>query len=149
VVLITSTRTKPRSRRLLPACSPFEQFAYVTSHDLQEPLRTISSFTQLLAKRYRDKLDDKAREFIDFAVDGCKRMQTLVNDLLAFSRVGTEAKALQPVRGDAVLDRALKSLRIAIQESGAQIHRSTLPGPGGILSIGASARCLSSGAISA
>ncbi len=116
-----------RSQDLGRSNVELQRFAYVASHDLQEPLRTISSFTQLLAKRYRDKLDDKAREFIDFAVDGCKRMQTLIDDLLAFARVGTEAKALQPVRCDAVLDRALKSLRVAIQESGAQIRRSTLP----------------------
>jgi signal transduction histidine kinase len=116
-----------RSRDLERSNLELQQFAYVASHDLQEPLRTISSFTQLLAKRYREQLDDKAREFIDFAVDGCKRMQTLINDLLSFSRVGTEAKPLQPVRGELILDRALKSLCVAIQESGAQIHRDPLP----------------------
>ncbi|HEY2545589.1 MAG TPA: CHASE3 domain-containing protein [Candidatus Acidoferrum sp.] len=104
-----------------------QQFAYVASHDLQEPLRTISSFTQLLAKRYQDKLDDKAREFINFAVDGCKRMQTLINDLLAFSRVGTQGKPLVPVSCDAVLDRVLKSLKLAIEDSGAVIKRDPLP----------------------
>lgn len=104
-----------------------QQFAYVASHDLQEPLRTISSFTQLLAKRYQDKLDDKAREFINFAVDGCKRMQTLINDLLSFSRVGTQGKPLEPVSCDAVLDRVLGSLKIAIQESRAIISRDPLP----------------------
>jgi signal transduction histidine kinase len=116
-----------RTQDLERSNTELQQFAYVASHDLQEPLRTISSFTQLLAKRYREQLDDKAREFIDFAVDGCKRMQTLINDLLAFSRVGTEAKALQPISCDAVVDRALRNLRLAIQESGAQIQREPLP----------------------
>lgn len=105
-----------------------QQFAYVASHDLQEPLRTIASFTQLLAKRYNDKLDDKAREFIAFAVDGSKRMQTLINDLLSFSRVGTpQGKELFPVRMDAVLDAVLKNLKRAIEESGAVITRDPLP----------------------
>jgi signal transduction histidine kinase len=116
-----------RSKDLERSNLELQQFAYVASHDLQEPLRTISSFTQLLAKRYRSKLDDKACEFIDFAVDGCKRMQALINDLLAFSRVGTQAQRLQPVRCDAVLDRVLKSLRVAIQESGTEIQREPLP----------------------
>src|SRR5258708_24865809 len=71
-----------------------QQFAYVASHDLQEPLRTIASFTQLLAKRYNDKLDDKAREFINFAVDGPQPMHILLNDLLAYSRGGTQSKPL-------------------------------------------------------
>jgi signal transduction histidine kinase len=116
-----------RSQDLERSNIELQQFAYVASHDLQEPLRTISSFTQLLAKRYREQLDDKAREFIDFAVDGCKRMQTLINDLLAFSRVGSGSKSLEPTRCDAVLDRALRNLRVAIQESRARIERAPLP----------------------
>lgn len=116
-----------RAKELERSNMELQQFAYVASHDLQEPLRTISSFTQLLAKRYQDKLDDKAREFINFAVDGCKRMQTLINDLLAFSRVGTQGKTLVPVRCDGALDRVLKSLKSAIDESGAAITREPLP----------------------
>lgn len=116
-----------RSKDLERSNTELQQFAYVASHDLQEPLRTISSFTQLLAKRYRPQLDDKAQEFIDFAVNGCQRMQTLINDLLAFSRVGTQAKPLQPVSGDEVFDQVLKNLRVAIQESGAIIQRDPLP----------------------
>jgi signal transduction histidine kinase len=116
-----------RARDLERSNMELQQFAYVASHDLQEPLRTISSFTQLLAKRYPDKLDDKAREFINFAVDGCKRMQTLINDLLTFSRVGTQGKPLEITSCDAVLDRVLKSLKVAIQESGALITREPLP----------------------
>jgi signal transduction histidine kinase len=116
-----------RAKDLERSNMELQQFAYVASHDLQEPLRTIASFTQLLAKRYHDKLDDKAREFINFAVDGSKRMQTLINDLLAFSRVGTQGKPLAAVRTDAVLDRVLKTMKLAIEESGAVISRDPLP----------------------
>jgi len=116
-----------RAKDLERSNMELQQFAYVASHDLQEPLRTIASFTQLLAKRYGDKLDDKAREFIGFAVDGSKRMQTLINDLLSFSRVGTQGKALAPVRCDAVLDTVLRSLKRAIEDSGAVITRDPLP----------------------
>lgn len=116
-----------RAKDLERSNMELQQFAYVASHDLQEPLRTIASFTQLLAKRYADKLDDKAREFIGFAVDGSKRMQTLINDLLSFSRVGTQGKALEPVRCDETLDAVLRSLKRAIEESGAVITRDPLP----------------------
>ena len=116
-----------RAKDLERSNMELQQFAYVASHDLQEPLRTIASFTQLLAKRYNDKLDDKAREFINYAVDGSKRMQTLINDLLAFSRVGTQGRTLETVRCDPVLDRVLRNLRLAIQDSGAVITRDRLP----------------------
>jgi len=116
-----------RAKELERSNMELQQFAYVASHDLQEPLRTIASFTQLLAKRYHDKLDDKAREFINFAVDGSKRMQTLINDLLAFSRVGTQGKPFAATNCDAVLDRILKNLKIGIQNSGAVITRDPLP----------------------
>src|SRR5690606_4717791 len=104
-----------------------EQFAYVASHDLQEPLRMVASYTQLLARRYGDRLDDDAREFIDFAVDGVTRMQALINDLLAFSRVGTRGGAFEETDTVALVDRTLQSLRPAIEESGAVVTRGELP----------------------
>lgn len=104
-----------------------EQFAYVASHDLQEPLRMVASFTQLLARRYGDKLDDEAAEFIEFAVDGVRRMQALINDLLAFSRVGTRGSPFEPVETSTVLDRVLTSLGPAIEESGAKVTSDPLP----------------------
>jgi len=116
-----------RAKDLERSNMELQQFAYVASHDLQEPLRTIASFTQLLAKRYADQLDDKAREFIGFAVDGSKRMQTLINDLLSFSRVGTLGKAPVPVECEKTLDTVLRSLKRAIEESGAVIKRDPLP----------------------
>ncbi len=103
------------------------QFAYVASHDLQEPLRMVSSFTQLLARRYRGKLDDDADEFISYAVDGASRMQVLINDLLAYSRVGTRGNLPVPTASDAALDRALDNLQTAIEESGAEVVREPLP----------------------
>src|SRR5690348_13833540 len=116
-----------RAKDLERSNMELQQFAYVASHDLQEPLRTIASFTQLLAKRYHDKLDDKAREFINYAVDGSKRMQTLINDLLAYSRVGTQGKPLGPTGCDAILDKVLKNLKTAIDACGAVITRDPLP----------------------
>ncbi|WP_346267983.1 ATP-binding protein [Streptomyces sp. SID4948] len=100
-----------------------EQFAYVASHDLQEPLRKIASFCQLLEKRYRDKLDERGVQYIDFAVDGAKRMQILITDLLAFSRVGRTYDDRLPVRLDAVLEQALANLAGTLEESGAQVRR--------------------------
>ncbi|MFG1933361.1 ATP-binding protein [Mycobacterium sp. NPDC048908] len=98
-----------------------EQFAYVASHDLQEPLRKVTSFCQLLEKRYGDKLDERGIEYIGFAVDGAKRMQVLINDLLTFSRVGRLNATSTEVDLNATLSVALGNLSTAIDESGAEI----------------------------
>jgi len=104
-----------------------QQFAYVASHDLQEPLRMIGSYTQLLERRYGDKFDQDAREFMDFIVDGATRMKQLIEDLLAYSRVGTRGKELVPVQAQAVLDKALVNLRAAIEQSEATVTHGPLP----------------------
>ena len=104
-----------------------ELFASVTSHDLQEPLHTISSYTELLAHKYRGKLDEKADTYIHYIVDGTARMHLMINDLLAYSRVGTRAKPLGPVAMDAVLGLSLNNLRKSIEESNAEIDREALP----------------------
>ncbi|MDI6784608.1 MAG: PAS domain S-box protein [bacterium] len=96
-----------------------EQFAYVASHDLQEPLRMVSSFTQLLAQRYKDKLDKDAREFIGFVIDGANRMQQMISDLLIFSRIATREKPLALVDCNSVLGQVHTNLLLAIEESGA------------------------------
>ncbi|MER5550559.1 ATP-binding protein [Streptomyces sp. NPDC002793] len=103
--------------------SELEQFAYVASHDLQEPLRKVASFCQLLDKRYGSELDERGRQYIDFAVDGAKRMQVLINDLLTFSRVGRVRQSWKPVDLDVALDRALSNLTLAVEESGAVLVR--------------------------
>ncbi|TFV59348.1 HAMP domain-containing protein [Mycobacterium sp. PS03-16] len=106
-----------------------EQFAYVASHDLQEPLRKVASFCQLLEKRYGNQLDERGTEYIRFAVDGAKRMQVLINDLLTFSRVGRLNAAHSPVDLGDALDAALSNLTTAIDESGAEIVRPAEPLP--------------------
>ncbi|MEY9215496.1 CHASE3 domain-containing protein [Thermobifida halotolerans] len=103
-----------------------EQFAYVASHDLQEPLRKVASFCQLLKRRYHGQLDERADSYIDFAVEGAKRMQTLINDLLAFSRVG-RTKNFATVNLDDALDDALNSLGSALEEAGAVVTGDPLP----------------------
>lgn len=104
-----------------------EQFAYVASHDLQEPLRMVASYMQLLQRRYQGKLDADAEEFIAYAVDGARRMQELINDLLAYSRVSSRGKPFEPIACEAALDEALANLQMAIEESGAVIIHDPLP----------------------
>ncbi|HEY8973701.1 MAG TPA: ATP-binding protein [Burkholderiaceae bacterium] len=105
----------------------FEQLAYVASHDMQEPLRKIASYLQLLSQRYQGQLDADADEFIGYAVDGAKRMQALINDLLAFSRVGTKAKPFAPADCGLIVKTALADLQFAIEDAGARVDVGDLP----------------------
>ena len=104
-----------------------EQFAYVASHDLQEPLRMVASYTELLAQRYTGQLDEKADKYIRYAIDGAKRMQGLITDLLTFSRVGKTAGSLKPTDCNLLLGEILQGLERAIEESGATIDAGPLP----------------------
>ncbi len=103
-----------------------EQFAYVASHDLQEPLRMVAAYTQLLGERYADKLDENANKYIHYAMEGAQRMQTLVQDLLTFSRVGRDRQRTL-VACEEVVREALKNLQAALQESGAEVQHDGLP----------------------
>jgi light-regulated signal transduction histidine kinase (bacteriophytochrome) len=115
------------AQELARSNADLEHFAYAASHDLQEPLRMVSSYVQLLARRYQGELDADADEFIAFAVDGAKRMQLLINDLLAYSRVGTRGKEFGPTDCEVVLQQALANLRVAIKENAAVVTHGPLP----------------------
>jgi PAS domain S-box-containing protein len=116
-----------QTAKLLISNRELEQFAYVASHDLQEPLRMVASYTELLARRYKGKLDKDADDFIAFAVDGATRMQRLINDLLAFSRVATKGREPEPVDARTAFEQALRNLKAALQETGASITSDSLP----------------------
>ncbi|WPB76267.1 ATP-binding protein [Archangium violaceum] len=123
----TQTELAQRAQELTRSNADLEQFAYVASHDLQEPLRMVASYVQLLSRRYKGKLDADADEFIRYAVDGATRMQALINDLLAYSRVGTRGKELVTMPLERGMERALSHLRLALRESGAEVKVEPLP----------------------
>jgi PAS domain S-box-containing protein len=116
-----------QTRDLERSNAELEEFAYVAAHELLEPLRTIASYAHLLAERYQGKLDEKADKYIQFAVDGAKRMQTLITDLLAFSRVGSRERPLQPTQSAAVARQVIERLRPRIEETQADIALGPLP----------------------
>lgn len=124
---ILEQKIKERTEALSNSNKELEQFAYVASHDLQEPLRMITSYLQLLEKRYTAKLDEDAKEFIHFAVDGAKRMQMLITDLLSYSRISTQGKAFESVNMKEITDYAVMNLELSIEENEAQINYDALP----------------------
>jgi PAS domain S-box-containing protein len=125
--ITTRKMTEAHLRELSRSNEELEQFAYIASHDLQEPLRMVISYTQLLAKRYKGKLDSDADDFIAFAVDGASRMQRLIRDLLAYSHIGTKELDLLDVSSEEALQQALSNLQDAIEKSGAQVTHDALP----------------------
>jgi PAS domain S-box-containing protein len=123
----TAAALERRTVELTRSNADLEQFAYVASHDLQEPLRMVASYTQLLARRYRGKLDTEADEFIAFAVNGAIRMQNLINDLLSYSRAGTRGKPTEPTDANWVFDSVVADLSATIAEENAVVTRDELP----------------------
>jgi len=124
---VAAEQLKAAHDELARSNAELEQFAYVASHDLQEPLRMVASYTQLLGKRYGDRLEGDAQEFMAYIVDGAGRMKQLIEDLLAYSRVGTRGRAFARVKLDGVVVRARTNLRAALEESGAVLTQNPLP----------------------
>ena len=120
-------RVADRTTELARSNAELEQFAYVASHDLQEPLRAVSSYAELLEMRYAENLDDRARKYIGHMVSGVERMQQLINDLLTYSRVGTRGREFAPTDINQALDEALENLKQSIEENRALIIRDALP----------------------
>ncbi len=116
-----------KAHELTRSNEELQQFAYVASHDLQEPLRMISSYTQLLERRYGPTLEGDAKDFMNFIVDGATRMKQLIEDLLEYSRVGTRGRDLQPTDSSVALAKALANLRVAREESGARVTQGEMP----------------------
>ncbi|RYE94566.1 MAG: hypothetical protein EOO75_01630 [Myxococcales bacterium] len=124
---LTAQALTERSIELSRSNADLEQFAYVASHDLQEPLRMVSSYVQLLERRYHGQLDAQADKYIQYAVEGSRRMQSLIGGLLEYSRVGLDDSLRQPLALDEAVDLALANLRGALDESGATLERTPLP----------------------
>ena len=118
---------KRHAEELARSNAELEQFAYVASHDLQEPLRMVASFLELLAERYKGRLDEKADKYINYAVDGAARMKTLIDGLLRYSRVTTQARRLEEMEARTALDEAMANLGRAIAEKGAVVTHDDLP----------------------
>lgn len=123
----TTRQLEEQSRDLKRSNTELEQFAYVASHDLQEPLRMVASYCQLLKRRYAGKLDSDADEFIGYAVEGASRMQRLINDLLSYSRVGHRGEVFAPLFAEDVVKAALRNLEAAIADTGARVELGALP----------------------
>ncbi len=123
----TERKLKQQTERLQRSNEELEQFAYLASHDLQEPLRMVASYTQLLAKRYEDQLDERAQKYIDYAVDGAQRMKALINDLLEYSRVGRRDETHVRISMEELLAEVEANLKMRIAESGGEVVYDELP----------------------
>ena len=124
---VAEERLRKTAAELDRSNKELEQFAYIASHDLQEPLRTISGYLELLSSRYEGRIDEKADRYIAYAVEGSQRMSALIRDLLSYSRVNTRGEALESTNSEESLEFALRNLRSAIDQSGASITHDTLP----------------------